>query len=126
MWCMPSHFSSVQLFASLWTVALQAPLSMGFSRQEHWSGFQCGLSGDLPDPGIKPVSLVSPVLAGRFFTTGTTWEAPCIHGSFNSFINFVLFLFKKSVDRMTHKWLMTCNLENTVLKHLIPLIITIV
>ena len=72
------------------------------------------------------MSLMSPVLAGGFSTTGATWEAPCIHGSFYSFVNFVLFLFKKSVDRMTHKWLMTCNLENTVLKHLIPLIITIV
>ena len=72
------------------------------------------------------MSLMSPVLAGGFFTTGATWEAPCIHGSFDSFVNFVLFLFKKSIDRMTHKWLMTCNLENTVLKHLIPLIITII
>ena len=113
-------------FATLWTAAHQAPLSMGFSRQEYWSGLQCCPSGDLHDPGIKPVSLMSPVLAGGFFTTGATWEAPCIHGSFDSFVNFVLFLFKKSIDRMTHKWLMTCNLENTVLKHLIPLIITII
>ena len=51
-----------------WTVAPQAPLSMGFSRQEYWSGLPCPPPGDLPDPGIEPVSPISPALAGRFFT----------------------------------------------------------
>ena len=51
-----------------WTVACQAPLFMGFSRLEYWSGLPCPPPGDLPDPGIKPVSLPSPALAGRFFT----------------------------------------------------------
>ena len=60
--CMLSYFSCVRLFATLWTVAHQAPLSMGFSRQEYWSGLPCPSSGDLPDPGIEPVSLVSPAL----------------------------------------------------------------
>ena len=55
--------------------SLQAPLSMGFSRQEHWSGLPCPPPGDLPDPGIRPVSLMSPALTGRFFTTSTSWEA---------------------------------------------------
>ena len=50
-------------------LARQAPLSMGFSRQEYWSGLPCPPPGDLPDSGIKPTSLVSPALAGRFFTT---------------------------------------------------------
>ena len=50
-------------------------LSMGFSWQEYWSGLPCSSLGDVPDPGIKPVSLMSPALAGRFFTTSTTWEA---------------------------------------------------
>ena len=59
-----------------WTVARQAPLSMGFSRQEYWSGLPCPPPGDLPNPGIEPVSLTSPALAGRFFTTSATWEAP--------------------------------------------------
>ena len=49
---------------------------MGFSRQEHWSGLPCPPPGDLPDPEIEPGSLTSPVLAGWFFTTSTTWEAP--------------------------------------------------
>jgi len=59
---------SVQLFGTSWTVAPQALLSMGFSRQEYWSGLPCPPPGDLPDPGIEPVSLPSPALAGRFFT----------------------------------------------------------
>ena len=53
----------------------QALLSKAFSRQEHWSELPCPPSGDLPDPGLKPVSLRSPALAGRFFTTTATWDA---------------------------------------------------
>ena len=52
-----------------WTVAHQAPLSMGFSRQKYWSGLPFPPPGDLLDPGIEPVSLVPPALAGGFFTT---------------------------------------------------------
>ena len=66
--CMLSRFSHVQLFAALWTVALQAPLSMGFSRQEYWSALPCPPPGDLPDPGIKP-SPVSSALQEDSFTT---------------------------------------------------------
>ena len=55
--------------ARLWTVALQAPLSVAFSRQEYSSGLPCPPSGDLPDPETEPESPVSPALAGRFFTT---------------------------------------------------------
>ena len=51
--CMLSHFSHVQPFMTPWTVAYQAPVSMGFSRQEYWSGFPCLPPGDLPNPGIK-------------------------------------------------------------------------
>ena len=72
---MPSHFSRIQLFSTIWTVAHQAPLCMGFSRQEYWSGLPCPPPGDLPDSGIKPVSLTSSALAGGFFTTRTTGEA---------------------------------------------------
>ena len=67
--CMLSHFSHVQLFVTSWTVAHQALLSMGFSRQEYWSGMPFPSPGDLPNPGIKPMSLSSLQLAGRFFTT---------------------------------------------------------
>ena len=48
----------------------------GFSRQEYWSGMPCPPPGDLPDPGIEPASLMSPALAGRFFTTSAIWKAP--------------------------------------------------
>ena len=67
--------SHVQLFATLWTVACQAPLSMGLSRQEYWNGLSCPPLGDLPDPGMEPVSLTSPALEGGFFTTSANWEA---------------------------------------------------
>ena len=67
--CMLSHFSHIQLFATLWSVAGQEPLSMGFSRQEHCSGLPCPPPGGLPDPGIKTSFLTSPALAGGFFTT---------------------------------------------------------
>ena len=55
--------SRVRLFMTLWTVAHQAPVSMGFSRQEHWRELPCLPPGDLPDPGIEPAPLMSPVLA---------------------------------------------------------------
>ena len=68
------HFSYVRLCVTLWTH--QAPLSIGFSRQEHWSGLPCPPPGDLPDSGIKPASFMSPALPGdRFFTIRATWEA---------------------------------------------------
>ena len=62
--------SCVQLFVTPWTVACQALLSVKFSRQEYCSGLPFPPSGDLPDSGIEPASLVPPALAGRFFTTG--------------------------------------------------------
>ena len=60
---------SVQLFAIPWTVAFQAPLSVGFSRKEYWSGLPFPSLGDLPDPGIEPTCHTSPALADGFFTT---------------------------------------------------------
>ena len=69
-----SRFIRVQFFGTLWSVALQAPLSMGFSRQEYWSKLPCPPPGDLPGPVIEPASLMSPALAGGFFITSVTWE----------------------------------------------------
>ena len=71
--CILNHFRRIQLFVTLWTVVLKALLSMGFSRQEYWSGLPCLPPGDLPCPGIKPASPTSPALADGFFTTGATW-----------------------------------------------------
>ena len=67
--CVLSHFSDVQLILTVWTVVCQAPLSMGFSRKEYCSGLPCPPPGDLPNPRIKPTSLMSPALAGGFFPT---------------------------------------------------------
>ena len=78
-------FSRVQLFATPWAIAHQAPVSLGFSRQEYWSGLPLPSPGDIPNPGIKPASLMSPALAGRFFTTSATWEAPFVQGTTYSY-----------------------------------------
>ena len=72
---MLSHFGPVRRFVIVWTVAFQAPLSIEFPRQEYWSGLPRPPPEDLPDPGIEPKSLMSPALAGGFFTASTTWEA---------------------------------------------------
>ena len=65
----PNHFSRVRFFATLFTVARQASLSMGLSRQEYWSGLPFPSPGDIPNPGIEAESLISPALAGGFFIT---------------------------------------------------------
>ena len=73
-----SRFSCVRLFTTSWTVAHQAYLSIGFSRQEYWSGLPCLPPGDLPNPGIEPTSLMSLASAGGFFTTSATCDA-CLY-----------------------------------------------
>ena len=77
-WCLlvPSHFSCGQLFVTPWTVAHQAPLSLEFSWQEYWHGLPFPSLEDPPNPGIEHTALMSPALAGWFFATRTTWEAP--------------------------------------------------
>ena len=72
-----STAKSLQLcltFVTAWTVNFQAPLSMGFPRQEYWSTLPCAPPRDVPDPVIKPVSLTSLALARGFLTTSTSWE----------------------------------------------------
>ena len=93
-----SLFSRVRLFATPWTVAHQAPLSMGFCRQEYWSEMLCPPPGDLPNPRRKPPSLTSPAQAGGFFTTSATWEAhlqplvlPFLECHINELIQYVTF-----------------------------------
>ena len=71
--CMLRCFSCVRLFVNPWIVAHQAPLSMEFSSHEKWSGVPFSSPGNLPDPGIKPASLMSLALATGFVTTCTTW-----------------------------------------------------
>ena len=69
---MLSHFSHIQLFVTLWIVARQVPLSMGFSRQEYWSGLPFLSSGALPNLGMEPMSPVSPAFASGIFYHGAT------------------------------------------------------
>ena len=73
-----SCFSHVRLSVTPGTADHQAPLSMGFSMQKYWSRLWCPPPGDLPDTKIETESLMSPALAGRFFTTGAAWEAHCV------------------------------------------------
>ena len=68
-------------FATPWTEACPAPLFMGFPRQEYWSGLPFPSLGDLPDPGIKPMSPEPHVLAGRFFTTEPPGKPNTLHGA---------------------------------------------
>ena len=82
--CMLSHFSCVQLFVTPWTVVHQTSLSVGFSRQEYWSGLPCPPAEALPKQGIKPVSLMSPALADELFLTSATWEAISLVTTVNS------------------------------------------
>ena len=76
--CVCMHAKSLQLCPTLCDPVdcSQAPLSLGFSRQEYWSGSLCPPPGELPDPCIEDVSRKSPALAGGFFTTSAIWEAP--------------------------------------------------
>ena len=90
------YFSWVWLFVTLWTVAYQAPLSMGFSRQ-YWSRLSCPPPRGLPDSRIEPAPLMPPALAGKFFSTCATWEAQ----------HFLTFLkkFLKQNKHITTKYL---------------------
>ena len=70
-----SRFSCVWLFVTPWSIGCQALLSMGFSRQEYWSGLPCPPPGDFPDQGSNWSLLLSPELAGKFSTISSTWQA---------------------------------------------------
>ena len=102
--CVLSHCCCVWLFVTLWTAAQRAPLSMGFSRQEYWNGLPCARPGDLPHPGIESVFFMSPSLAGRFFTTSITWEAPLSVQYSINYMRFSTLLYKIDfvLDEFSH------------------------
>ena len=92
--CVLGHFNYILLFAALWTITCQVPLSMGLSRKEYWSELLFPSPGHLPDSGIESASLKSPALTGGFFTTSATWKAlyitySCIHIHLQEYIHTV-------------------------------------
>ena len=89
-----SHFSCLQLFASLWTVAPHVPPTMEFSRQEYWSGLPCPPPWDLPYARMELEPLLSPVLAGGLFTTRATQEAPHTSLMYSNTLHFRIKPFK--------------------------------
>ena len=90
---MGEHAKLLQLCATLWTVAYQVPLSMGFSGQEYWSGLPCSPPMGLPEPGIKSVSLKSHALTSRFFTSSAMWEVHVLHTRHNKFRQKVYYIY---------------------------------
>ena len=100
--------SRVQLFATPWTVARQAPLSMEFPRQVYYSGFPFPTPGDIPDPGIKSWSLLSSALAGGFFTTRPL-------GKYTLSQQLLLISVKLPVNLLgqTHAYMCTCVSTHT-------------
>ena len=95
-----SSLSCVRLFATPWTLAHQVSLSMGFARQEYWSGLPFPSPGDLPDPGIKPMPPASPGLASWFLTLWAPREASCNCRGIDS-IKATEFVFSVSVSPYT-------------------------
>ena len=90
--------SRVQLFATPWTVACQAPLSIGFPRQKYWSGLPFPSPGDLPNPGIELTSHVS-FISSVFSTTSATWEAPT--SSINNILGVASYTKQAPVSKTT-------------------------
>ena len=116
--CMLLHFTGVWLFATKWTVACKAPLSMGFSRQEYWSGLPCPPLGDLPDPGVESGYLnllhwqacsLPPVLPGKPSISGILLWRPIglIHlEAITLFSVLVLCKVKTSLHILNYHYLM--------------------
>ena len=110
---MVSHFTAVQLFATLWIMACQFLLSVGFSRQEHWSGLPCPPPGNLPNPGMELISLTLPALTGRFLTRSATWEAPlrCMPKTDITYCkSTILQLRKKKIVSLFQYYLKYCSI----------------
>ena len=130
--CVLSYFSHVWLFVILWTVAHQAPLSMGFSKKEYWSWLPCRFLGDLPDPGIEPRSpalevdslpLAPPGKPTYFLhsiggicqsQSPNSFHLPFIHFKY-SFIHSFIHLFNKYFLKIYYAWDTEVNIENKAL-----------
>ena len=106
-----SHFSHIRLSMTIWTIVYQTPQSMGFSRRDYWGGLLCSPPGDLPNPVIKLMSLMPPALAGRFFITSSTLEAPRSYNkhTFHLF-NKVSNVFSKCTISLFHLRCLSVNI----------------
>ena len=102
--CVLSPFSHVQFFATLWTVACQAPLSVGFSRQKYRSGLLCPPLGDLPNPGIKLMSPGKPLIGYTLIQTTTITTKTEAYGNVNSMMKYLKTqeLLKKLIFNGSH------------------------
>ena len=102
------------------TVACKACLSNGCSRQEYWSGLPCPPPRDLPNPGIESMSLKSPALTGRLFTTSTTWEAYLLQFFLEITVERVSVLKKNNAFNLQSYLLIYKNRKLTAKKHIAP------
>ena len=100
--CACVALSHVLLFATPWTVACQDPLSMGFSRQEYWSGLPFPPPGSLPDPGIKSAYPAPPALASKFFTTEPPGRRGPSHPSSQSLVFFLQMKNVRQISRVPY------------------------
>ena len=98
--------SYVQLFATPWAVACQAPLTTEFSRQKYWSGFPVPTPGNLPNPGIETTSLVSVALASKFFSTAPLWKPNAGIQIYTIYIYIHIALEK---GKSTHAYILVCR-----------------
>ena len=96
-------FCCAWLFVTPWTAAHQPPLSMGFSRHEYQSGLPFPSPGDLPYQGVKPTSLMSPAVAGGFFTASATWEAP--HYCSKMWVSLKSWMLTNVVNKLKISWI---------------------
>ena len=108
-------------------LARQAPLSMGFSRQEYWRGLPCLPPGDIANPGIKPRSLMSPALVGSFFTTSATWDPPppqwrtqTLRSGLHMSLQCAFLIRRFNMAISTLSSLLRANLSSKVMGQLIP------
>ena len=126
--------SDVRLLAAPWIVALQSSLSVVFSRQGYWNGLPCPTPGDLPHPGIEPMSLMFPALGSGFFSPSATWEAPWVVAlpGFKYKAHFwALYLFHPTIQSTQHSgsdhsstWYLICLSLSFILCNIEAMVLT--